>query len=159
MTTQAITGTSTAAAALTLANTDAPTTTPIFRGFGSKVSGSKGSGPPPVGGGGPPGPFGPPGGGPPAGGGGPPAGGHGAGGGAGGGPGGGGKLGGNPPPEFDGNRSYVLTFMNKFNLYRLANMDAEQMTQPLKRAALLLGVTVLTGKTPDSAVMTTRAGK
>jgi hypothetical protein len=29
--------------------------------------------------------------------------------------------------------------MNKFNLYRLANMDAEQMTQPLKRAALLLG--------------------
>jgi hypothetical protein len=139
MTTQAITGTSTAAAALTLANTDAPTTTPIFRGFGSKVSGSKGSGPPPVGGGGPPGPFGPPGGGPPAGGGGPPAGGHGAGGGAGGGPGGGGKLGGNPPPEFDGNRSYALTFMNKFNLYRLANMDAEQMTQPLKRAALLLG--------------------
>jgi hypothetical protein len=29
--------------------------------------------------------------------------------------------------------------MNKFNLYRLANMDAEQMTQPLKRAVLLLG--------------------
>jgi hypothetical protein len=29
--------------------------------------------------------------------------------------------------------------MNKFNLYQLANMDVEQMTQPLKRAALLLG--------------------
>jgi hypothetical protein len=62
------TGTSMAAAALTLANTDVPTTTPIFRGFGSKVTGSKGGGPPPTGGGGPPGPFGPPGGGPPAGG-------------------------------------------------------------------------------------------
>jgi hypothetical protein len=126
MTTHTMTGTSMAAAALTLANTDVPTTTPIFRGFGSKVTGSKGGGPPPTG------PFGPPGGGPPAGG-------HGAGGGAGGGPGGGGKLGGNPPPEFNGNRSYALTFMNKFNLYRLANMDAEQMTQPLKRAVLLLG--------------------
>jgi hypothetical protein len=29
--------------------------------------------------------------------------------------------------------------MNKFNLYQLANMDAEQMEQPMKRAALLLG--------------------
>jgi hypothetical protein len=29
--------------------------------------------------------------------------------------------------------------MNKFNLYRLANMEAEQMEQPMKRAALLLG--------------------
>jgi hypothetical protein len=36
------TGTSMAAAALTLANTTTPTTTPIFRGFGSKVQGSKG---------------------------------------------------------------------------------------------------------------------
>jgi hypothetical protein len=63
----------------------------------------------PGGGRGLPGPFGPPGGGPPAGG-------PGAGGGAGGGP-GGGKLGGNAPPEFNGDCSYAMTFMNKFNLY------------------------------------------
>jgi hypothetical protein len=72
MTTQTITGTSTAAAALMLAGTQAPTTTPIFRGFGSKPTGSKGSSrnPPsgPPGGGGLPGPFGPPGGGTPHGG-------------------------------------------------------------------------------------------
>jgi hypothetical protein len=134
MTTQTMTGTSTAAAALKLAGTQAPTTTPIFRGFGSEPSRSKGSGgnPPsgPPGGGGPPGPFGPPGGGTPHGG----LGTARAGGG-----GGGAKLGGNPPPEFDGDRSYANTFMNKFNLYRLANMEAEQMEQPMKRAALLLG--------------------
>jgi hypothetical protein len=91
-----MTGTSTAAAALMLAGTQAPTTTPIFRGFGSKASGSKGSGgnPPsgPPGGGGPPGPFGPPGGGHP----------HGSIGAARAPRGGGAKLGGNPPPEFDG---------------------------------------------------------
>jgi hypothetical protein len=138
MTTQ--TTTSTAAAALTLAGTTAPTTQPIFRGFGSQPSGSKGKTGvnPPDGGGG--GSSGPPGGGgpfgPPGGGGGHPAGGPGAGGGGGG---GGAKLGGNPPPEFNGDRSYANTFMNKFNLYRLANMEAEQMAIPMKRAALLLG--------------------
>ena len=56
-----------------------------------------------------------------------------------GGGGGGGKLGGNPPSEFDGDRSKAITFMNEFNLYRLANIDAEQMTNPMKRTALLLG--------------------
>ena len=29
--------------------------------------------------------------------------------------------------------------MNQFNLYRLANMEADQMRMPMKRAALLLG--------------------
>ena len=48
-------------------------------------------------------------------------------------------MGGNPPSEFDGDRSKSVTFMNEFNLYRLANIDAEQMTNPMKRAALLLG--------------------
>jgi hypothetical protein len=124
------TRTSTVAAALMLAGTQAPTTAPIFRGFGSKPGGSGSGGNPPGGGGGPPGPFGPPGGGVPRGG--APLGpARGAGGGM--------KLGGNPPPEFDGNCSYAITFMNKFNLYRLANMEAEQMEQPMKRAALLLG--------------------
>jgi hypothetical protein len=134
MTTQTTTGTSTMAAALTLAGTQAPTMTPIFRGFGSKPSASKGSGgnPPsrPPDGGGPPGPFGPPGGGAP----------HGGLGHARAGGGGGAKLGGNPPPEFNGDHSYANTFMNKFNLYRLANMEAEQKDQPMKRAALLLGI-------------------
>ena len=48
-------------------------------------------------------------------------------------------MGGNPPSEFDGDRSKAMTFMNEFNLYRLANIDAEQMTNPMKRTALLLG--------------------
>jgi hypothetical protein len=32
-----------------------------------------------------------------------------------------------------------MTFMNEFNLYRMANIDAEQMINPMKRTALLLG--------------------
>ena len=30
-------------------------------------------------------------------------------------------------------------FMNEFNLYRMANIDAEQMVNPMKQTALLLG--------------------
>jgi hypothetical protein len=33
----------------------------------------------------------------------------------------------------------VDAFMNQFNLYRIANLDAEQMVNPMKRAALFLG--------------------
>jgi hypothetical protein len=51
----------------------------------------------------------------------------------------GGKLGGNPPTEFSGERSLADEFMNEFNLYRLTNVDAEQMVNPMKRATLLLG--------------------
>ena len=104
---------------------------------------SRSGGPPNV-------PGGPPGGGPPGGGfpgsgssgppggGGPPAGGPGAilghtGGGT-----GGGKLGGNPPEVFNGDRSKADEFMNDFNLYRMTNLDADQMTIPLKRATLFL---------------------
>ena len=139
--------TSTVAAALTLAGTQAPTSQPIFRGFGSKPgsSGTAGGNPPggghsgrpgPPGGGFPGGGFpggGPPGGGPPGG---VPPGGGGA---PGAGGGGSARLGGNPPPEFNGDRSYANTFMNQFNIYRLANMEADQMRVPMKRAALLLG--------------------
>ena len=125
------TQTSTAAAALTLAGTQAPTSTPIIWGFRGKPSmKDKGTGPPSGGGGsgGPPG-GGLPGGGFPGGG----APGPGAAGG------GNAKLGGNPPPEFNGDRSQASTFMNQFNLYHLANMEADQMRVPMKRVALLLG--------------------
>ena len=56
-----------------------------------------------------------------------------------GGGGGNGKLGGNPPSDFDGNRALVDTFINEFNLYCLSNIDAEQMMNLMKRAALMLG--------------------
>ena len=125
---------STAAAVLTLAGTQAPTSMPIIWGFGGKPSMDKGKGPgkPSSSGGGP---SGPPGGGLPGGG---FPGGRAPGGGALG-PGGNAKLGGNPPPEFNGDQSQASTFMNQFNLYRLANMEADQMRVPMKRAALLLG--------------------
>ena len=48
------------------------------------------------------------------------------------------KSGGNAPPDLDGDCSYVNHFMNKFNLYRLANMEAVQMRVPMKHVALLL---------------------
>jgi hypothetical protein len=51
----------------------------------------------------------------------------------------GGKLGGNPPNKFNGDRSLADEFMNAFNLYRLTNIDTEQMLNPMKRATLLLG--------------------
>ena len=85
----------------------------------------------------------PPGGGPPGGGGGgggPPGGGGlfpaiapGAAGG------GGGKLGGNPPRIFDRTCSEADTFMNEFNLYRLTNISADQVDNPMKRTTLILG--------------------
>ena len=104
------TATSTAAAVLTLAGTQAPTSMPIIWGFGGKLSidKGKGSGPPGGGGGGSSGPLGGglPGGGFPGPG--PPAGAPG---------GGDAKLGGNPPPEFNGECSQASTFMNQFNLY------------------------------------------
>ena len=55
-----------------------------------------------------------------------------------GGSGGGVKLGGNPPTEFDGNRSKVEEFMHQFSLYRLTNIDAKQMANPMKRMVLFL---------------------
>jgi hypothetical protein len=123
----------TAAAALTLANTSAPSR--LAQNFFSRRPGGGppgGSGGGPSGGGAPP-PV-PPGG----------SGGGGGGGGAGfppvappGAP--GGKLGGNPPDEFNGDHSLADEFMNAFNLYRLMNVDAEQMLNPMKRATLLLG--------------------
>ena len=87
------------------------------------------------------------------GGGGNPSGGRGGGGGGGGGgnpqghgaargapPGGGnGKLGGNPPSEFNGDRAQADMFLNEFNLYRITNVNVEQMTNPMKHAALFLG--------------------
>ena len=136
MATTTQTETSMAAAALMLAGTQAPTSTPIIWGFGGKPS-MKGKGTrPPGGGGGSGGPLG----------GGLPGGGFPGGGAPGGapavgapGPGGDAKLGGNPPPEFNGDRSQASTFMNQFNLYRLANMEAAQMRVLMKHAALLLG--------------------
>jgi hypothetical protein len=123
----------TATAALTLANTSAPSR--LAQNFFSRRPGGGppgGSGRGPSGGGAPP-PV-PPGSG----------GGGGGGGGAGlppvvppGAP--GGKLGGNPPTEFNGDHSLVDEFMNTFNLYRLTNIDTEQMLNPMKRATLLLG--------------------
>ena len=53
--------------------------------------------------------------------------------------GGGGKLGGNPHRIFDGTCSEVDTFMNKFNLYHLTNIGTDQIDNPMKRGALLLG--------------------
>ena len=131
--------TSTSAAALTLANAPAPSGRPFMTflttGKG-KTPAPHGSGPP-GGAGGPPhgGGGGPPfGGGPPGGGGGGPVGGgHALPGG------GGGKLGGNPPEEFDGDRAKAEAFKTQFNLYWIANNDADQMTNPMKRAALFLG--------------------
>jgi hypothetical protein len=132
---------STAAAALTLARTKAPGQVASFLGKGKKPAGQPPSGGGPPGGtggggglpGGPPaggGPFGPPGGGTPGGGGAPGGGAH---------RGGNGKLGGNPPDVFDGDRSMVNAFMNQFNLYRITNIDAEQMINPMKHTALFLG--------------------
>ena len=130
---------STAAAALTLAGTQAPTSMPIIWGFGGKHSINKGKGTgKPSGSGG--GPSSPPGGGLPGGG--FPGGGAPGGASGGGAPGTGGgntKLGGNPPPEFDGDCSQANTFMNQFNLYCLANMEAHQMRVLMKCVALLLG--------------------
>ncbi len=135
-----ITQTSTAAA-LTLAGTRNPTLSQSF--FTKPSSGKSGPGGKPPGGTGPPGGSGPTGGGgtgPPGGGGGtrPPGGGGGPPGGTSGGR-GNGKLGGNPPSDFDGNRTLADAFINKFNLYRLSNIDAEQMMNPMKRSALMLG--------------------
>ena len=127
--------------ALTLART--ATTGSQFTGFSRKGKGpaflsyvpggggpsGSGSGGPPGGGGGPPGR----GGGPPGGGGFFPAIGPGAAGG------GGGKLGGNPPRIFDGTCSEADTFMNEFNLYCLTNVGVDQVDNPMKRTALLLG--------------------
>ncbi len=131
----------TTAAALTLAGTRNPTQSQSF--FTKPSLGKSGPGGKPPGRTGPPGGGGPTGGGgtsPPRGGGGtgPPGGGRGPPGGAGGGR-GNGKLGGNPPSDFDGNRTLVDAFINEFNLYRLSNIDAEQMMNPIKHAALMLG--------------------
>jgi hypothetical protein len=128
----------TAAAALTLANTSAPSR--LAQNFFSR---RPGGGPPGGSGGGPSGGGAPP----------PVPPGSGGGGGRGGGSRGGGvvfppvvppgapggKLGGNPPNEFNGDRSLADEFMNAFNLYRLTNVDTEQMLNPMKRATLLLG--------------------
>ncbi|KAI9438930.1 hypothetical protein H4582DRAFT_2075530 [Lactarius indigo] len=97
-------------------------------GGGSPPSGGGGGGS-----GGPP--AGPPGGGAP-GGGGPP--GIGAIPGRGGGGGGNGKLGGNPPSDFNGDYALADAFMNEFNLYRITNINTDQMVNPMKRAALML---------------------
>ena len=131
------------AAALTLAGTATTGTHDQFTGFSRKGKGPLippyvpgGGGPSGSGSGGPPG-RGPPGGG--GGGGGPPGRGGffpaivpGAGA-------GGGRLGGNPPRIFDGTRSEADTFMNEFNLYHLTNIGVDQVDNPMKRAALLLG--------------------
>ena len=149
-TTQTFMGTSTGAAALTLAGQSAPASAPLVKSLISKPGcrGSTGTGHKaslgglggPGGGGFPGFPGGGfPGGGAPGGGGGPPGGGPPGGGGpAGSGGGGGDKLRGNPPPEFNGDHCYANHFMNKFNLYHLANMGAVQMRVPMKCAALLL---------------------
>ena len=121
------TTTETAAAAITLG--DSQDAQRQIKSFTTKASGdgnspydSKGkgrSGPPGSGGSGPPG--------------------SGGGGAANQGGGRGGKLGGNPPSEFNGDQALVNMFINEFNLYCLANVEAEQMTLPMKRAALFLG--------------------
>ena len=131
--------------ALTLAGTATTRSHDQFTGFSVK---GKGPALPPYipGGGGEPsgsGSGGPPGGGPPGGGregGGPPGSGGlfpavvpGAAGG------GGGKLGGNPPRIFDRTCSEADTFMNEFNLYRLTNIGADQVDNPMKSTALFLG--------------------
>jgi hypothetical protein len=121
---------STAAAALTLAGMKAPGQVASFLGKGKKPAGQppSGGGPPGGTGGGGGLPGGPPGGGAPGGA--PGGGAH---------RGGNGKLGGNPPDVFDGDRATVDAFMNQFNLYHIANLDVEQMVNPMKRAALFLG--------------------
>jgi len=129
------------AAALTLAGTRNLTQSQSF--FTKPSLGKSGPGGKPPGGTRPPGGGGPTGGGgtgPPGGGGGtrPPGGGGGPPGGAGGG-GGNGKLGGNPSSDFDGNRTLADAFIKEFNLYRLSNIDTEQMMNPMKHAALMLG--------------------
>ena len=122
--------------ALTLAGTATTRSQDPFMGFSRK-----GKGPallPYILGRGGPSGSGP--GGPPGGGGGPPGGGGlfparvpgGAGG-------GGGKLGGNPPRIFNGTCSEADTFMNEFNLYRLTNIGTDQVDNPMKKTALLLG--------------------
>ncbi len=131
----------TTAAALTLVGTRNLTQLQSF--FTKPSSGKSGPGGKPPGRTGPPRGGGPTGGrgtGPPGGGGGtgPPGGGGGPPGGAGGG-GGNGKLGGNPPSDFDGNRALADAFINEFNLYCLSNINAEQMINPMKCAALVLG--------------------
>ncbi len=133
-TTMTVAGTSATMAALTLANTTAPTGK--LATFISRPCAGGGGGNPP--GGGPPGgggfgglpPAGPPGGPPPAG---PPGGSAATPGG-----GGNGKLRGNPPSKFDGDCSKANTFRNQFNLYHITNIDAEQMTNPMKQTALFL---------------------
>ena len=146
-TTQTQAGSSTGAAALILAGQSAPMSAPLVKSFISKPGCKGGTGTghkaslsgPGRGGflglGFPGGGF--PGGGAPGGRGGPPGGGGGPAGSGGGGM-GDSKLGGNPPPEFDGDCSYANHFMNKFNLYCLANMEAVQMRVLMKHAALLL---------------------
>jgi hypothetical protein len=127
MATQTMPVISTAAAALTLANTKPGKVHSFFRPGSGLPGGAGGHGP-----GGPPGAN--PGSGPPGGPGsifrhtGPGSGG-----------GGGSKLGGNPPAIFDGNRSKANNFMTEFNLYRITNHDADHMANPMKRAALFLG--------------------
>ena len=49
------------------------------------------------------------------------------------------NLRGNPPRIFDGTHSEVDAFMNEFSLYCLTNIGADQIDNPMKRAALLLG--------------------
>jgi len=139
-TTMTVAGMSTAMAALMLANTTVPTGK--LAAFISRPRTGGGGGNPP--GGGPPGggfgglpPVGPPGGGGPPGG--PPPAGPPGGGAAAPGGGGNGKLGGNPPSEFDGDCSKANTFRNQFDLYCITNINAEQMTNPMKRTALFLG--------------------
>ena len=150
-------------AALTLAGTATTGTQSQFMGFSRKGKGpmfppyvpggggpsGSGSGGPPGGGGSPPGRGGSPpgrGGSPPGRGGSPPGRGGPPGGGGffpaigpGAAAGGGGRLGGNPPRIFDGTCSEADAFMNKFNLYPLTNIGVDQVDNPMKRAALLLG--------------------
>ncbi|KAI9433356.1 hypothetical protein H4582DRAFT_2061150 [Lactarius indigo] len=116
---------STTATALMLAGTKAPSTqVPSFFSKPGKGLGMPRGGPPPSGGegGGSRGPPAGPSGRGGAGGGGPP--------GAGATPGGGGGGG--------SNGKLTDTFMNEFNLYQIANIDADQMVNPMKRAALML---------------------
>ena len=49
------------------------------------------------------------------------------------------KLRGNPPTEFHGNRLKVEEFMHQSFLYCLANIDTEQMANPMQRMVLFLG--------------------
>ena len=49
-----------------------------------------------------------------------------------------GKLGGNLPEIFNGDWSKADEFMNDFNLYRMTNLNADQIAIPMKRTALFL---------------------